>query len=90
MELKAHIDYYSFYCTLKAGKTTVGLDLPEEEKERMLRQFPGWFEVLGEEGEKAPEQVEQAGLEIETKEQTLAVESKEDPKAGKADKTKRK
>jgi hypothetical protein len=83
MELRAKIEYRSAFCTLFAGKTTEGKDVPEEEKERMLATFPDWFEVVeGEsktEGSDEEEKTEVLANEvkIETPEDNLKIETPE-------------
>lgn len=73
MELLAKIDYTSTHCTLKAGKTTVGKHIPEEEKARMVRDWPDWFEVLP---DTATEEVTDEVI-IETPESKMVIETPE-------------
>jgi hypothetical protein len=76
MELKSNVDYYSHFCTLKIGKTTIGKGLTEEEKQRMLKDFPDWFEVI-KGTETQPEIPVEKELVVETPEDGLVIETPE-------------
>jgi len=71
MELKCKEKYDGPLCSLLVGQTTEGMELPAEEKERLLADFPDWFEVVGEVEKKEDE------LKIETPEASLVIETPE-------------
>lgn len=47
MELRVNAPYRGVDLELRAGTTTVGLEIPEERKAQMLADFPEIFEELG-------------------------------------------
>ena len=76
MELLCKEKYDGPMCSLLVGQSTVGMELPAEEKARLLADFPEWFEVVGEEKEEDSEK-EEDELKIETPEDSLVIETPE-------------
>jgi len=72
MELKCKEKYDGPLCSLLVGQTTVGMEIPAEEKERLLADFPEWFEVITGAAEKKEEE-----LPVETPEDSLVIETPE-------------
>jgi len=75
MELKCKEKYDGPLCSLLVGQTTVGMEIPAEEKERLLADFPEWFEVVGDTA--AEKEVEAEELPVETPEDSLVIETPE-------------
>ena len=73
MELLCKEKYDGPMCSLLVGQSTVGMELPAEEKARLLADFPEWFEVVG--GTVAEKEEDE--LKIETPEVSLVIETPE-------------
>lgn len=54
MELRAKVPYHTSFGSLFPGDSTEGKDLPEEKKQQMLADFPGWFDLIEEEKKAEP------------------------------------
>ena len=79
MELLCKEKYDGPMCSLLVGQTTVGMELPAEEKARLLADFPEWFEVTDDSVEVPAEvkEVEAEELPVETPEDSLVIETPE-------------
>ena len=66
MEIKALRHLYGPIVDFAAGETSIGKNMPEEEKQRLITTFPEWFEVIV--ADELVVETPEDGLEIETPE----------------------